>query len=98
MAIPHKFGALLLLATITVTCGGWAVAQETGDSTRHEHYGDPSEGHFGDPSAGHFGSPPRQRWSEFEPVTVRPLKPFDDRYAAAVAAKQQRQDAASESN
>lgn len=66
-----------------------ASAQESGQSTQHEHYGDPSEGHFGDPSAGHFGSPPQQRWSEYEPVTVRPLKPFDDRYAAAIAAKQQ---------
>lgn len=80
----------LMIAATCLVLGQPAAAQETGESTKHERYGDPGEGHFGDPAAGHFGSPPRQRWSEYEPITVRPLKPFDDRYAAAVAAKQQR--------
>ena len=79
--------SLMLVFALLFSAG--VMAQESGKSTKHEHYGDPSEGHFGDPAAGHFGSPPRQVWSEYKPVTVRPLKPFDDRYAAALAAKQQ---------
>lgn len=82
-----------MLALLLLAASGQAIAQETGDSTKHEYYGDPSEGHFGDPGAGHFGSPPQQRWSDYEPVTVRPLRAFDDRYEAALAAKQQKQQA-----
>lgn len=86
-----RLATTALLTFLLLAAGGQAAAQETGDSTKHEHFGDPSEGHFGDPGAGHFGSPPQQRWSEYEPVTVRPLRAFDDRYEAALAAKQQKQ-------
>ena len=74
----------LLAVAARAAVSGAAVGQQDGRSTEHEHYGDPGEGHFGDPAAGHFGSPPREIRSDFKPVTVRPLKPFDSRYLESV--------------
>lgn len=73
-----------LLAILVALAPALAGAQQDSRSTEHERYGDPGEGHFGDPSAGHFGSPPRQVYSDYEPVTVRPLKRFDSRYLDTV--------------
>lgn len=86
----------LVVAAVLGLAHGVAVAQQDARSSEHEHYGDPGEGHFGDPGAGHFGSPPRELRSDYKPVTVRPLKPFDSRYLESVPEPDARLDAAAE--
>ena len=61
-----------------------AGAQQNSDASRFERFGDPSEGFFGDPAFGEFGVPPVTESPRTPPITVKPLKPFDQRYLKQV--------------